>query len=137
MVHRQSRDQTVKLRRVKRQALCVAPPELNIAQSGLRASGLGFFEHLFGGIERHHGYRVGRDCGRDDPRSASHIEEVSAPSTPERGSKTIGDACIGLFRPGIKRLSLTGKLVSHAFDVIHNRLATMIRCSLASACPPL
>jgi hypothetical protein len=30
-------------------------------------------------------------------------------------------------------LSLTGKLVSHAFDMIHNRLAPMIRCLLASA----
>jgi hypothetical protein len=88
MVHRQSRDQTVKLRRVERQVLCVAPPELNIAQSGLRASGLGFFEHLFGGIERHHGYRAGRDCGRDDPGSASHIEDLSAPCTSEHGSSS-------------------------------------------------
>jgi hypothetical protein len=32
-------------------------------------------------------------------------------------------------------LSLTGKLVGHAFDMIHNRLATMIRYLLASACP--
>jgi hypothetical protein len=96
-----------------------ASPDLNatLLNPALVQTRLGHFQHRLGGIEGSDRTCLRRQRGRNDARPAGDVEQSAAARFAERRAEAAW--IVGLRRPMIEILRLTGELVGDSLEMVH------------------